>query len=124
MNETSTNAERLTATPGKKEFTIYFTVTTDLTYDQRMIRICTSLLNAGYDVVLVGRKLRGSLPLTNQPFRQVRLKCIAEKGKLFYALYNLQLFFFLFTKKMDCICAIDLDTILPALFISRVKKVT
>lgn len=123
MNETSINSERITATPGKKELTIYFTVTTDLTYDQRMIRICTSLSNAGYDVVLIGRKLQGSLPLTNQPFRQVRLKCIVEKGKLFYALYNLQLFFFLLTKKMDCICAIDLDTILPALFISRVKKV-
>ena len=123
MNETSTNNETITGTPGKKELTIYFTVTTDLTYDQRMIRICTSLSNAGYDVVLVGRELQASLPLATQPFRQVRLKCIAEKGKVFYAFYNLQLFFFLFTKKMDCICAIDLDTILPALFISRVKKI-
>jgi uncharacterized protein (DUF302 family) len=42
---------------------ITFTVTNDLTYDQRMQRICASVANAGYDVLLIGRKLQGSLPL-------------------------------------------------------------
>lgn len=102
--------------------TILFTVTTDLTYDQRMIRICTSLCNAGYDVTLVGRKLRSSIPLTDQPFKQKRISCFFEKGKLFYAEYNIRLFFYLLFKKMDCIGAIDLDTILPCYFISRLKK--
>jgi glycosyltransferase involved in cell wall biosynthesis len=95
---------------------IVFTVTTDLTYDQRMIRICTSLANAGYDVMLVGRKMKASLPLTVQPFKQKRLFCFFEKGKLFYAEYNIRL--------MDCIGAIDLDSILPCYFISRIKKIT
>ena len=44
---------------------ITFTVTTDLTYDQRMIRICTSLAAAGYAITLVGRKLQSSIPLKN-----------------------------------------------------------
>jgi glycosyltransferase involved in cell wall biosynthesis len=101
---------------------IVFTVTTDLTYDQRMIRICSSLATAGYDVLLVGRKLKSSLPITTQPFKQKRISCIFEKGKLFYAEYNIRLFFYLLFKKMDCICAIDLDTILPCLFISKIKK--
>lgn len=101
---------------------IYFTVTTDLTYDQRMIRICTSLAQAGYDVVLVGRKVKKSIAVNPQPFEQKRIACLFEKGKLFYLEYNLRLFFFLLFKKMDCICAIDLDTILPCLFISKFKK--
>ena len=33
---------------------IYFIVTNDLSLDQRMIRIATSLGNAGYTVSLVG----------------------------------------------------------------------
>ncbi len=102
--------------------TIILTVTSDLSYDQRMIRICNSLANAGYKVLLVGRKLRSSLPLIDQPFRQKRIHCLFEKGKLFYAEYNTRLFFYLLFKKMDCICAVDLDTILPGYFISRIKK--
>lgn len=106
-----------------KKNNIVFTVTTDLTYDQRMIRICTSLANAGYNVTLVGRKMKASLPLAAQPFQQKRLLCFFEKGKFFYAEYNLRLFFYLLFKKMDVIGAIDLDTILPCYFVSKIKKV-
>jgi glycosyltransferase involved in cell wall biosynthesis len=102
---------------------LYFTVTTDLTYDQRMIRICSSLSAAGYEVVLTGRKLKDSIPLQNKPYGQKRISCLFEKGKLFYAEYNIRLFFFLLFKKMDGIVAIDLDTILPCYFISRIKKI-
>ena len=102
---------------------IFFTVTTDLSYDQRMIRICTSLAQAGYDVTLVGRKMKNSIRLSEQPFKQKRINCFFEKGKLFYAAYNIRLFFFLLFKKMDCIGSIDLDTILPCYFISRIKKI-
>jgi glycosyltransferase involved in cell wall biosynthesis len=102
---------------------LYFTVTTDLTYDQRMIRICSSLSAAGYEVVLVGRKLKDSIPLQNKPYRQKRISCLFEKGKLFYADYNIRLFFLLLFQKMDGIVAIDLDTILPCYFISRIKKI-
>lgn len=103
-------------------FSIVFTVTTDLSYDQRMIRICTTLANNGYEVLLVGRKLRSSIPLSVQPFKQKRIHCLFKKGKLFYAEYNFRLFFYLLSKNMDCICAIDLDTILPCYFISKIKK--
>ncbi|MBL4649782.1 MAG: glycosyltransferase, partial [Aureispira sp.] len=59
---------------------IYFTVTNDLTYDQRMIRICTSLANVGYDVWLVGSKRPNSKPLNKQAFQQKRLNCFFERG--------------------------------------------
>lgn len=102
---------------------IYFTVTNDLTYDQRMHRICTSLAANGYSVTLVGRKLRSSPPLSPKSFTQRRISCWFSKGKIFYAEYNIRLFLFLLLKKMDAICAIDLDTILPSLYISRLKKI-
>jgi glycosyltransferase involved in cell wall biosynthesis len=101
---------------------IVFTVTNDLNYDQRMIRICTSLTAAGYEVLLVGRKRKQSTPLDSKPFRQKRLTCWLQKGKGFYVEYNIRLFFFLLFTKMDCICAIDLDSILPCYFVSNIKK--
>ena len=101
---------------------IYFTVTNDLSYDQRMIRICTSLALAGHSVKLIGRKMKGSEPLESRLFDQVRLDTFFKKGKRFYAFYNIRLFFYLLTSSVDCICAIDLDTILPCLFVSRFRK--
>lgn len=101
---------------------LYFTVTNDLSYDQRMIRICHSLAEAGYRVTLVGRKLKKSIPLTKRKFEQKRLVCFFNKGKLFYLEYNIRLFVYLLCKKMDGICAIDLDTILPCLLVSKIKN--
>lgn len=100
---------------------IIFTVTNDLLYDQRMIRICTSLSRNGYDITLIGRKLPGSTPLPGMPFRQKRLTCFFNKGKLFYAEFNTRLFFCLLFQKTDIICAIDLDTIIPCYVISSLK---
>jgi glycosyltransferase involved in cell wall biosynthesis len=94
-----------------------------LNLDQRMQRICTTLAENGYDVTLVGRELPTSLPLTQQKFKQKRLKCRFNKGKLFYFEYNLRLLSFLMLKKMDAICAIDLDTIHPCYTISRIKRI-
>lgn len=101
---------------------LLFTVTNDLNYDQRMIRICTSLQQAGYDVLLVGRRHSASPPLQQRPYKQKRLSCFFESGKLFYAEYNLRLFLYGLLKKFDLVCAIDLDTILPCYFLSRIKN--
>lgn len=102
--------------------TLVFTVTNDLSYDQRMQRICTSLAASGYDVLLLGRKLPASIPLKKGPFRQKRLTCWFKKGFGFYAEYNIRLFCSLLFVKMDLICAIDLDTILPCYFVSVLRK--
>lgn len=101
---------------------IVFTVTNDLSFDQRMQRICSSLAKAGYSVLLVGRKLPTSLPLKQEIFQQKRLHCFFTQTFLFYAEYNLRLYFFLLFEKMDAVCAIDLDTILPCYFISVLKR--
>lgn len=100
---------------------IVCTVTNDLNYDQRMIRICSTLAEAGYDVTLVGFKRKTSKPLTQKPFKQFRIPIIAEKGKIMYADYWVKLFFYLLFKKGDIFCAIDLDTILPVYYASKLR---
>lgn len=102
---------------------IILTVTNDLTYDQRMIRIAQALCDAGYRVVLVGRERKNSLPLEERDFRQHRIPCHFEKGKLFYLEYNWRLYHYLISQRLDGICAIDLDTILPVYFASKYFKV-
>lgn len=101
---------------------IICTVTNDLSQDQRMIRICTSLQKAENEVILIGREKANSLPLADHSFQQKRLKCFFEKGKFFYLEYNLRLFLFLLTQKCDIINAIDLDTLLPCYLVSRLRS--
>ena len=102
---------------------IVFTVTNDLMYDQRMIRICTSLAGADFEVLLVGATKKDSAPLPRRPFGQKRLRMFFQKGKAFYIEYNTRLFFYLLFTRLQAICAIDLDTILPCYFISILKGI-
>lgn len=101
---------------------IICTVTTDLTYDQRMIRICTSLAKAGHEVLLIGRKQPKSKSLNEQPYQQKRLQCFFQKGKFFYVEYNIRLCFFLLSQKVDLLYAVDLDTILPSFLVKRLRN--
>ncbi|MDO8971963.1 MAG: glycosyltransferase [Saprospiraceae bacterium] len=101
--------------------TILFTVTNDLTYDQRMQRICGTLAENGHSVTLVGRMLPGSIPLETNTFTQKRLHCFFQKGFLFYAEYNLRLFFFLLFARYDAVCSIDLDTLCAGCMASLIR---
>jgi len=97
---------------------IIFTVTNDLSYDQRMQRICTTMAHNGFKVELVGREKKNSTELKKTEFSQKRLKCIFNKGKAFYMEYNLRLFFYLLFKKSKVISAVDLDTLVPCTLIA------
>ncbi len=100
---------------------IVFTVVNDLSYDQRMNRICSSLAKAGYRVTLIGRELKHSKPLQEKAFAQKRFKLLFRRGKLFYLEYNLRLFLhFLFTS-YDIFGGIDLDTLLAHFLAAKLK---
>jgi len=102
---------------------IFFTVTSDPNLDQRMQRICTTLAENGYDITLIGRNMFDSNIPGPKKFSQKRIKCWFNKGKIFYFEFNTRLSAYLLFKKMDAICAIDLDTIHPCYTISRLKKI-
>lgn len=101
---------------------ILFTVTNDLTYDQRMQRICNTLVANSYSVTLVGRILPHSIPLETRPFEQKRLKCFFQKGFGFYFEYNLRLFLFLLFARYDAVCSIDLDTLPAGCFATILRR--
>lgn len=98
------------------------TVTNDLTYDQRMQRICSALADEGYDVTLIGRLRKTSLPLTEKNYKELRLKCVFNKGKLFYLEYNIRLFVFLINHRFDIVNSNDLDTLVACKLASELKR--
>jgi glycosyltransferase involved in cell wall biosynthesis len=101
---------------------IICTVSNDLTYDQRMQRICESLAKAGYRVTLVGRKLPDSKPPGIFPYQQKRFRLFFNRGKGFYLELQVRLFFFLLFSRFDLICAVDLDTLPPAFGAAFIKR--
>jgi glycosyltransferase involved in cell wall biosynthesis len=100
---------------------IIVSVTNDLTTDQRVAKICNTLLELDLEVVLVGRHLKTSIPI-KRAYRTRRFKLWFNKGPLFYANYNIRLFFYLLFTKTDYLWSNDLDTILPNFYISRWKN--
>ena len=102
---------------------VVVSVINDLTSDQRVHRTCSTLNELGFDVLLVGRKIRGSLPLKPRVYEMLRMNLLIEKGPFFYAEYNLRLFLLLLFKKVDILHANDLDTLLANRLIQRLKNI-
>ena len=101
---------------------IVFTVTNDLNYDQRMIRICESLSHAGFDIKIIGVRRKNSHPFLEKSYQQKRIPVFYNKGIGFYLEYNIRLFFYLLFQRFDVVCCIDLDTMLPVYFTSLIRS--
>ncbi len=97
-------------------------MTNEISFDQRMIKTAGTLFSLGYDVEIVGRTKKNAPPLSQAPYKQTRIPCFFEKGKLFYIEYNLRLFFYLHKINFQLIIAVDLDTIIPAYYAGKFKK--
>lgn len=96
-------------------------VTNDLVTDQRVMRTISVLQELGIQPHFVGRQLEGSLPF-EKDYPSTRFKLPFTKGFLFYASYNLRLFFFLIFHRFDIYISNDLDTLLPNFLVSRLRN--
>lgn len=101
---------------------IIVSVTSDLVSDNRVHKTCTTLVEMGFEVLLAGRKLPDSKPVTSRNYRTKRLKLLFRKGPLFYACFNFRLFCLLLFSKFDVLLANDLDTLPANFLVSKLKK--
>ena len=100
---------------------IIVSVTNDLTYDQRVYKVCKTLIKLDFEILLIGRKFKNSQPI-KRPYKTYRMKLLFNKGFLFYAEYNIRLFFKLLFTKKSILLANDLDTLLPNYLISVIQN--
>ncbi len=101
---------------------ITVSVISDLTTDQRVIRICSTLQEMGFDVRVIARSFSNSLPLDTYPFQATRIRCIFKKGVWQYAEFNIKLFLRLLFCKTDYLLANDLDVLLPNFLLSKWRR--
>ncbi len=108
--------------PRSKKKRACLSVINDLTREQRVHKIAIFLTKKGYDVILVGRRQKKSLPLTVRSYKTKRFWLPFENGLLFYLSYNLRLFFYLIYNRFDILVANDLDTLSANFFASVLSK--
>lgn len=87
--------------------------------DQRVQRHISVLLEEGYQVKFIGRKLPNSLAFAPQNYQVKRFALWFNRGFMFYANLNVRLFFYLLFRKADLYFSNDLDTLLPNYLVSK-----
>lgn len=100
---------------------VIVSVSNDLVTDNRVKRTCTVFSELGFEVLLVGRLRKKSLPLEYHKIKTHRFRLIFDKGALFYAELNIRLFLFLIFKKVDVLYSNDLDTLSANFFATWFK---
>jgi len=101
---------------------IIVSVTNDLVTDQRVHKTCMTLKDMGFEILLVGRLLPYSLKIENREYDTHRMKLLFTKGVMFYAEFNIRLFFFLLFKRFDVLTSNDLDTLLSNYIVSLIRN--
>jgi glycosyltransferase involved in cell wall biosynthesis len=99
---------------------IVLAVTNDISTDQRLIRTAITLSCMPARVTIIGRR-QGDLILSLPGIQTTRMRLLFNRGPLFYAEYNIRLFFRLLFAKADVYTANDLDT-LPAVYLAARLK--
>lgn len=105
--------------------TIIIGMTGHLATDQRMRRIGHTLCDMGFDVQVFYRYYFKFEPkdITGQyAFRAIALKSLFRSGVLFYAWYNLILFFRILLRRCDYLYAVDSDTLPAFVALSFIKN--
>ena len=98
-------------------------VTNNIETDQRLDKVCHSLLKFGYDVELIGTTLRGK-PNLNKPYKTYFIDMKNQSSAKMYAEFNFKLFFTLLKKsdKKTILLANDLDSLLPFYLVSKLYR--
>ena len=100
---------------------IIVSVSNDLVSDNRVHKVCNTLFEMGFEVLLVGRRFSNSLPV-ERPYATKRMHLLFNNGPLFYAEYNFRLFLFLVCAKCTILLSNDLDSLAGNFLAARLKN--
>ena len=89
---------------------IVISVSNDISTDQRVLKVAKTCFENGYDVLILGR-LRTNSKDIQLPFPYKRLELFFDTSFLFYAEFNIRLFFELLFEESDILIANDTDTL-------------
>ncbi len=102
---------------------VFVSVTNDLVTDQRVFRTVNFLLEKGFNVTIIGRKLQADYSDQDKENLTVkRFRLLFNQGPLFYLCFNIRLFFYLLVRRKDYLLANDLDTLLANYWASKFSK--
>ncbi len=104
-----------------KKKTVFVAVTNDVSTDQRVHKVCNYLLSTNFEVVVYGRLLPDTLSVERN-YNIKRKKLWFNHNFLFYAEYNIRLFWYLLFHSYDIILSNDIDTLPACFFGSKIKK--
>lgn len=107
--------------PSEHKPRIMMAVSDDLLTDQRVLRACDALFNAGYGVSLVGRAWPDKSPLS-RPYRSNKMSLLFKRSALFYAEFNIRLFLKLIFSRADAFYANDTDALPAVALASRLRR--
>ncbi|MDX1829034.1 MAG: glycosyltransferase [Lutibacter sp.] len=100
---------------------VIVSVTNDLVTDQRVHKICSTLSQNNYEIILIGRQFSNSKKLERK-YKTYRFKLLFNKGPFFYAEYNIRLLFKILISKPSILLANDLDTLLANFLASKILR--
>ena len=101
---------------------VFVAVTNDISTDYRVHKVVRYLQDKSFSVTVYGRVLPNTIEVARS-YTILRKKHLFNHNFLFYAEYNIRLFFFLLFKKYDYILANDLDTLPACFWISKLKNI-
>ncbi len=100
---------------------IVISVTSDLSTDQRVLKVAKSCFENNFDVFLIGR-LKSDSKTLSLPYRHKRFRLIFNRGFAFYAGFNIRLFLELLFVKADILLSNDTDTLPANYLVSKIRK--
>lgn len=102
--------------------TVVFAVANDVFADQRVNKMARTVSKMGFRVVIAGLKRKGAPHFIPAYAEISRIRTCSPKGFLYFASFNISLFFYLLIKRYDILVANDLDTLLAAQLATSIRK--